>query len=225
MKALESNVAENQLVVGLAGGIGSGKSTAAKEFESLGVHVVYADQLARQAVEPGTIAHEDIAGIWPWAINDDGTLDRAAVREKIIPVAEEREELESIIHPEVQRLFNDALARSIGHYVLYEHPLLFEKGAEHDFDKVLVIAKNDVLQQEQAEARDGQKAQVGEIMNLQLSNEERLQRAAEVNADVIHNNSDINRLKFAVGMNHFFYKRAAEIIHMRSQEKLVEAVK
>lgn len=200
--------------VALTGGIGSGKTTAAKAFKDTGeVHVVHADELARRAVEPGAAALEEIANTWSWAVDDDGKMNRGLVRAKIIPVQEEREALEAIIHPEVERLLAEEKRRALGSaaYVLYEHPLLLEKGGEDGFDHVVVIAKDDPkAQREQAEKRDGKNSQVDKIMDLQLSNEERLEKAQQINAEIIRNNGSIAALKFAVKMFHISYMRALE---------------
>ena len=204
---------KEQSIVALTGGIGSGKTTAAKAFKDAGeVYVVHADELARRAVEPGSPSLEEIANRWPWAVNDDGEMDRGLVRAKIIPVEEEREALEAIIHPEIKRLLEEEKKRALGRaaYVLYEHPLLLEKG-EDGFDRIVVITKDDPeAQREQAEKRDGKDAQVDKIMDLQLSNEERIKMAQQINAEIIRNNGSIAALRFAVKMFHISYMRAFE---------------
>jgi len=130
-------------VVGLTGTVGAGKSTVGRLFERWGARRVDADELARKAVRPGSEALERIRAEWGTeVIAADGTLDRAALRERIFGDPEARRRLEAILHPEIRRLRAERLrrAREEGvEVVVAEIPLLFETGMEEEFDLVVAV--------------------------------------------------------------------------------------
>lgn len=131
------------IVVGITGTVGAGKSTVGRLFERWGAWRVDADELAREAVAPGSRALEEIRDAWGEAVLDEeGGLDRAALREVVFADPRARERLESIVHPEVRRLREERLreARDAGaEIVVAEVPLLLETGMEDEFDLVLVV--------------------------------------------------------------------------------------
>lgn len=131
------------LRVGLTGNIAAGKSTVASVWRELGATVVDADELSRQAVEPGTPAHAAIAAEWgTWVLEEGGTLDRAALRQIVFADPDARARLESIVHPAVAALrddhFQDAAARG-EQLVVADVPLLFEVGMADEFDVVVLV--------------------------------------------------------------------------------------
>jgi dephospho-CoA kinase len=143
---------------GLTGGIATGKSYCIARFASLGVPVIDADVLAREAVAPGTpglraIADRFGAGI----VHPDGTLDRAALARIIFTDAAARADLESIIHPDVYRRIREWSVNLPPHtrLAIADIPLLFETGHDHDFDKVIVCACEPEEQVRRLVARDG----------------------------------------------------------------------
>src|SRR5437588_8255780 len=100
------------LLVGLTGGIGSGKSTVARMLAQRGAVVIDADELARRAVEPGTPGLEKVAGAFGReVVGPDGSLDREAVAARVFADPEARRKLESITHPEVFRLYHEEIER------------------------------------------------------------------------------------------------------------------
>jgi dephospho-CoA kinase len=131
------------LKVALTGNVASGKSTVARVWESLGARLVDADELARQAVEPGTPALEAIAAQWGDAIlDDDGSLDRGALRDRVFKDQDERARLEAIVHPEIARMRDDAFRKAAAAgapIVVADIPLLFEVGMQDAFDVVVVV--------------------------------------------------------------------------------------
>ena len=131
------------LVVGLTGNIGSGKSTVAQLLSERGATIVDADVLARRAVELGTPAYEKIVRRWGTAIlSPDGQLDRAALRRSVFNDPAQLEELNAIVHPEVERLRLRLLgaARQRGdRIVACDIPLLFEKHMAHLFDRIILV--------------------------------------------------------------------------------------
>ncbi|HEX6967122.1 MAG TPA: dephospho-CoA kinase [Gemmatimonadaceae bacterium] len=129
--------------IGLTGNIASGKSTVARRFAERGATIIDADQLARQAVEVGTPALEAIAKRWGSAVLEpDGALDRAALRERVFQNPDELDALNEIVHPEVARLRDEALAQARARgerMVVSDIPLLFERGLVGRFDRIVLV--------------------------------------------------------------------------------------
>lgn len=171
-------------VVGLTGGIGSGKSTVARLFGALGVHWVDADDVAREVVEPGTPALEQIAEHFGRDILlPDGGLDRAALRRVVFDSPEERAWLEGLLHPVIR----EELVRQLHPadyalpYVLLVSPLLLETDQHQLVDKVVVVDVPVDVQIERTMARDDNaREQVQRIIDAQIPREQRLQKADEV---------------------------------------------
>ena len=173
------------MIVGLTGGIGSGKSTVARAFAELGVPWVDADDVAREIVAPGEPALEAIYKRHGDAvINADGSLNRAALREIIFNHPEERTWLESVTHPRVrERLLEhlERLSQQGAPYVLLVSPLLFESGQQALVDITAVVDIPESLQLSRTLARDGvSEQQVHAILGAQMPRTERLARADEV---------------------------------------------
>jgi dephospho-CoA kinase len=146
------------LRVALTGGIATGKSYCLARFASLGVPVVDADQLARDAVAPGSRALEEVATRFGAAIiRPDGSLDRAALGRIVFNDRGARADLEAIVHPEVYRRITEWLATlpPRTRVAIADIPLLFETGHTHDFDRVVVVACNPGEQLRRLTARDG----------------------------------------------------------------------
>ena len=190
-------------ILGLTGGIGSGKSAAAAHFAQLGVDLVNADQAARWVVEPGRPALARIAEHFGAEIlQADGGLDRAALRARIFQDAGERRWLEQLLHPLIRREIIAALARATSPYAILESPLLIESGQSQLCQRVLVIDVPEAVQISRTVSRDGNdEAQVRAIMAAQASREERLKRAD----DVIVNDRDLAWLRQEVERLHHFY--------------------
>ena len=168
-------------VVGLTGGIGSGKSTVVRLFGALGVHWVDADDVAREVVEPGTPALERISEHFGQKILlPDGGLDRAALRRIVFDAPEERAWLESLLHPVIReelmrQLHPDNYALP---YVLLVSPLLLETDQHELVDKVVVVDVPVDVQIQRTMARDtNDREQVERIIAAQMPREQRLQKA------------------------------------------------
>jgi dephospho-CoA kinase len=128
------------LIVGLTGGIGAGKSTVANMFAQLGALVVDADQLAREAIEPGTIGFDEVVAEFSKKILTDGEIDRAKLAKIVFKDGAKRKVLESIIHPKVQEKLAERINRlSPGDILVYEIPLLVETGAADKFDYIITV--------------------------------------------------------------------------------------
>ena len=146
------------LRVALTGGIATGKSYCLARFGSLGVPVIDADQLARDAVAPGSRALEEVAARFGAAIiRPDGSLDRASLGRIVFTDRAARADLEAIVHPEVYRRISEWLATvpTRTRVAIADIPLLFETGHTHDFDRVVVVACDPREQLRRIIARDG----------------------------------------------------------------------
>jgi len=127
-------------VIGLTGGIGSGKSLAAEYFADLGALVIDADQLARSAIERGSTGFDEVVTVFGDSILKNGDIDRRALGELIFKDSELKSKLENIIHPWVRDEFEEAVASLKGDEVLvYEIPLMFETNAQDRFDVVITV--------------------------------------------------------------------------------------
>ena len=169
-------------LVGLTGGIGSGKSTVARHFRSHGVPTVDADTLARQAVAPGSAALAKIASVFGKELLDaEGALNRPVLGTLVFRDSEARARLDEIVHPQVRRLFEVAVAqqRAAGtRLMLYELPLLFEKNLEQQFDTTIVVAVTPETQLKRVRRRDGLDAAAAQRrIDAQLPLEDKIRRA------------------------------------------------
>lgn len=173
------------MIIGVTGGIASGKSTVANAFAALGAPWVDADDVAREVVEPGEPALETIAERFGREVlNEDGTLNRRALREIVFAHAGERRWLESVTHPRIRERLIEHLARLLATgspYVLLVSPLLFESGQSEMTDRTLVIDVPEALQIARTAARDDvDEAQARAIVAAQMPRTERLARADDV---------------------------------------------
>jgi dephospho-CoA kinase len=136
------------LLVGLTGGIGSGKSTAARLLDRRGAVVIDADQLAREAVLAGTDGFRRVVEAFgPRVVGADGELDRPALASIVFADPERKAALEAVVHPEVARLFAERLEpyRGTDRVVVYVTPLLVELGLAPAFDVVVVVTASPQL--------------------------------------------------------------------------------
>lgn len=128
------------LIVGLTGGIGSGKSTVANMFAQLGALTVDADQLARQAIETGTSGYDAVVATFGSQVVSGGEIDRSKLGAIVFKDSSQRKALEAIIHPRVQAaLASKIKSLSPGDILIYEIPLLVETGSAAKFDYVITV--------------------------------------------------------------------------------------
>lgn len=168
-----------QLVVGITGGIGSGKSAVTDYLETKGITVVDADKVARVVVEPGTSGLAAIADHFGGDILlPDGTLDRAALRKIVFDNPDEREVLEGITHPRIREEIARQLIEADSPYVVLASPLLLESGQSSFADYVVVVDVPESVQLSRTMTRDDNSEQlVKSIMAVQLDRETRLARS------------------------------------------------
>lgn len=190
--------------VGLTGGIGSGKSTAAEMFRELGAAVVDTDELSRELTTAGGGAMPEIRKQFgPEYVATDGSLDRDRMRRLVFGNAAEKEKLEAILHPLIRAASRERVAAASASYVILVVPLLFETGACLDLAKrVLVVDCSEERQIERATRRSRIAAdEVRAIMASQLARAARRARAD----DVIDNDGGMEALRRQVGALHARY--------------------
>ncbi|WKJ90961.1 dephospho-CoA kinase [Methylomonas montana] len=191
------------LKIGLTGGIGSGKSTVCGLFAELGVPIVDADLIARQLVEPGRPALMRIAETFgPQMLDDDGSLNRARLREAVFADADKKRRLDAIMHPLVYgQIAADVMALQAA-YCVIAVPLLFESKNAYAVDRVLLVDCPVEVQIERVIGRDKlTRGQVQAIIDSQMPRSERLARAD----DVIDNIAGPERLAEQVKRLHNSY--------------------
>ena len=191
------------MLVGLTGGIGSGKSAVGNFFIELGIDVVDADDLARAAIAEGTQGSELIIKRFGNDILDHSQqIDRKKLRKVIFGNPEEKQFLESIIHPEVAKAMTEFVKNAQSPYKMIIVPLLFETDSQKMYDRVLFIDTSEELQIKRASARDGvDEANIKSIIGNQLPRNEKLKLAD----DIIVNNAGLDKLKKSVSQTHDFY--------------------
>lgn len=169
-------------VIGLTGGIGSGKTLATDYLQAKGITIVDADLASRIIVEPGQPALADIAATFgEQLITDHGTLNRAALREIVFANPAERKRLEAITHPRIAEEILRQLQASTSPYTILVSPLLFESGQYRFTQRTLLIDAPEADQKARASKRDGVSAsQIEAIMAAQMSREQRRQLADDV---------------------------------------------
>ena len=169
-------------IVALTGGIGSGKSTVSDEFSRLGVPVVDSDIIARQVVEPGTVALQAIAEHFGSSILlADGTLDRKKLRERIFSQPDEKQWLNNLLHPQIQLETRRQIAAIEAPYILWVVPLLVENNLCSRANRILVVDVSTKTQLHRTVARDGTSLhQAQQILAAQTSRELRLSLADDV---------------------------------------------
>ena len=191
------------MIVGLTGGIGSGKSAAANFFQNEGITVIDADNLSREVIEQDTPGFEKIVDCFGSAIIDsDGSINRAFLRQEVFDDEKKKKLLESIIHPLVRDLMIEKIAASQSPYSIIMVPLIFETNSMNNYNRILVIDCDPIVQLERAMLRDkNSKIQIQKIIDSQCSREERISIAN----DIIPNNDSLENLKIRSIAMHKFY--------------------
>ena len=170
------------LIIGLTGGIGSGKSVASDKFASLGITVVDADIASRTVVEPGRPALKEITNHFGSEIlSPEGELERAKLREIIASNPEERKWLESVLHPKIGEQISKELSESTSPYTLFVAPLLLETNSHEMCSRVVVVDVPKEVQIERTAERDKVPPnQVEQMVSAQMERGDRLENADDV---------------------------------------------
>lgn len=196
------------LVVGLTGGIGSGKTAASEHFKSLGITIVDADEVSRQVVEPGTPALSQIAEHFgERVLNTDQSLDRRALRDIVFNHPDEKKWLEQLLHPLIGMETFRQLQASQSAYTIFVSPLLIEIGQDKMTQRILVVDAPESEQVSRTIKRDDTDAEsVKSIMQSQASRALRLEKAD----DVLLNDGSLENLKEKVEALHRIYLEMAQ---------------
>jgi dephospho-CoA kinase len=191
------------LLIGLTGGIASGKSEAAARFAALGVPVLDADQIARELVAPGQPLLAEIFATFGDDLRlPDGSLDRAALGRRVFAQPAERQHLEHLLHPKIRAEMLHRANEFDTPYVILMAPVLIESGMTDVVDRILVIDAPESLQRARSCQRDKHEpAYVEQIMAAQVDRQTRLAAAD----DVILNTGDLGELDGAVAQLHQRY--------------------
>ena len=196
-------------ILGLTGGIGSGKSAASQWFENQGIQVVDADIVAREVVAKGQPVLMDIEiAFGNWVIMDNGELDRRALRDYIFKNPTARQQLENITHPVIRKSIIDQLESAISPYVILVSPLLFETNQQVLTNRTLLIDASEELQIQRASTRDGQNIeQIQKIIATQMPRHKK-QSLAD---DIVLNEGQIEHLYEKLKFLHLKYLAASEL--------------
>ncbi|MDF2178420.1 dephospho-CoA kinase [Aliiglaciecola sp. CAU 1673] len=197
----------SQLVIGLTGGIGSGKSTVSALFEKHGIEVIDADIIAREVVAPGTPALQQISEKFGTGILDNkGALNRQALREQVFNHPEDKAWLNSLLHPVIRQTLLERAKKATSPYCILAIPLLVENGLTTLVDRVLVVDLDEDEQLLRASMRDGSNEQL--IRNIMASQASRRQRLA-VADEIIDNSAGPEALPAQVAQLHQAYLQLA----------------
>lgn len=197
-----------KFVVGITGGIGSGKSAAAEEFARLGATVVDTDLIARELTETGGAALPHIKSLFGAAfITQHGAMDRDAMRKHVFSDPAAKQALEKLLHPMIRAEADRRIAGSTGPYVIYVVPLLIESGGQRDrVQRILVVDAPEDLQVERVRTRSGlSDKEIRSIIAQQAARQARLAAAD----DVIENSGSLDALRKQVAALDARYRKMA----------------
>jgi dephospho-CoA kinase len=203
VRPLAVSGAPHRWVLGLTGGIASGKSTVAALFANAGADVIDLDEVAREVVAPGSALLQTVFQRFGSNLRlPDGSLDRRALRSVVFADAAKRLELEALLHPAMIERAGQRIAESQAAYQIVVNPLLAEWGARARYDRVLLVDAHPEQQRRRLAARDGSNAQEIEAMLAAQTSREKRQAVAD---DVIDNSGDATALAAEVAKLHQRY--------------------
>lgn len=196
------------LIIGLTGGIGSGKTEVSNLFAKLGVPIIDADSIAKKTTEPDQLAYKEIINHFPHPITlANGLLDRAKIREIIFNDPQERIWLEKLLHPLIRQKIVDEVSKLKSLYCIVVIPLLVESNSYSFINRILVVDTEPTLQVERVKTRDNVSAtEVKAIVDTQIGREDRLNAAH----DIILNNGTFENLVNQVKELDQFYTQLAK---------------
>ena len=181
------------MYLGLTGGIGSGKSTAARMFADLGAIVIDADAIAKEVLEPGQVGYELVIDNFGEEILDSsGNIDRVILAGKVFENSTKLKELEEIVHPAVAtKVAQIRESLPAGSLIIYDTPLLIEKSLQHQFDQVIVVLAPEALRTQRLLARGLAQNDIIARMSNQATDEQR----REIANYVINNSKSLAELR------------------------------
>ena len=191
------------MIIGLTGGIGSGKSLALSYFQKLKIDSIGADSTVKKVIDEDECAKNELIKLLGKEIIDSNeAVDRKIIRKKIFNDDILKAKVENIIHPIVQNKIMSFVGSSSSAYVVVEVPLIYETNSTKNYDRILVIDCSEHLQFERAMARDkSSRVQISNIIKSQCTRSERLSIAS----DVIRNTGTGDELKKKIYELHNFY--------------------
>lgn len=198
-----------KFIIGLTGGIGTGKTTVANLFAELGITLVDADVISRELVVKGSKGLEQIvAHFGIHILHDDGTLNRKKLRQRIFSNQQELHLLNALLHPMIRKELIAQVNNALSAYVVLVVPLLFENGLDSLVNRSLVIDIPEKLQLERTMSRDdADEKQINAIIQNQLSRQMRLSKAD----DILVNDGELSSLKNKVEALHQTYLSMAKV--------------
>lgn len=201
----------SQFVVGVTGGIGSGKTTVTDAFKALGIDIVDADVIAREVVEPGSDALAKIhQHFGDSVLHDDGQLNRGWLRETVFSDPQAKTWLNQLLHPRIRAAIEAKLQQAQSAYAILSAPLLLENDLTYLTDRVLVVDVQEATQLERTMARDNNsRAQVEAIMQAQWPRQQRCQAAD----DIVNNDGTLEDVYDQVQSLHRTYLDLAAATH------------
>jgi dephospho-CoA kinase len=165
-------------LVGLTGGIGSGKTTVARVFETLGVPVFKADDATREAMNDPGILERVVALLGKGIFNDNGNIERGKIAAIVFADPAKLEKLNAILHPAAREMFKSWLKMQNAAYVIKEAAILFESGAWKDMDLIISVSASEAVRIERVIKRDGlQEEDVRKRIANQIEENERIRRS------------------------------------------------
>jgi dephospho-CoA kinase len=190
--AIMTTTSKRPYIVGLTGGIGSGKSTVSKMFEDLGAQIIDADVISRELLQPGSPALGEVENYFGKQLFQSDGLDRAKLRKIIFTDPVAKAWLEQLLHPLIRAEILRRIQQSSKPWILLSAPLLLENKAYDFIDTVLVVDAPESLQIARTRARDQiSEQQIANIMAAQMSREDRLMAAD----NIIDNDADLAHLQ------------------------------
>lgn len=197
-------------ILGLTGGIGSGKSAASQWFEQQNIAVIDADVVAREIVQPNAPVLAQIQQHFgDWVLLPNGELNRTALRQHIFANPLARQQLEQITHPAIRARIIEQLQQAQTDYRILVSPLLFETKQHQLTDRSLLIDATPELQIQRASLRDGQDPQqIEKIIAAQMSRQQKQQMAH----DIVVNDGELEHLHQKLAHLHQYYLQLAEKI-------------
>ena len=191
------------MIIGLTGGIGSGKSATAKYFKDIGIDIIDADYVAKNVLIKNSAGYKlFIHKFGNKFLDKKNEIDRSLLRSEVFSKPDKKIELEKIIHPLVSEEILSFINNSRSPYCMVMVPLIFETNSSSNYDRVLVIDCNEEVQISRASLRDNQT--VKEIKKINANQALRKERLS-IAHDVILNNSSLENLKKQVINKHNYY--------------------
>lgn len=208
---------KKKFIVGLTGGIGSGKTTVSDIFKQHGITIVDADLVAREVVAPESAGLKAIVSHFgERVLQADGQLDRATLRREIFDQAEQRAWLNNLLHPMIRQMMFSQIEQAQSAYVILVAPLLFENELDRLVNTTLVVDTSAALQILRTSERDNVDTdQVAKIIASQMTREQRLEKAD----NLIENKGNLADLHKAVTLLHQNFLAQAQLTQMDEPSK------